>query len=252
MNTALTSITIPANSTSGTGTLELTPTDDAVVEGDETINHLRDHDHRRRSGCQFDATITLNDHNGTTTADRNDKDTAELRISGPSSNVSEGGSATFTVTLSKAVAKEVQVAWTATGNTGDYSPASGTVTFAANSVGWEPPQDIDDQRYDERLAVGDGGVVHGDAGYDHVDAVVAGLPQVRGVLRHGDDIGERSDHRLDLRSRPALTRARRPPTYTVSLSPTGVTPTADLTVELRYRVTARLRRVLTTQPSRVR
>ena len=37
VNTSLTSITIPANTTSATGTLELTPTDDAVVEGDETI-----------------------------------------------------------------------------------------------------------------------------------------------------------------------------------------------------------------------
>ena len=37
VNTALSSITIPANQTSATGTLELTPTDDSVVEGDETI-----------------------------------------------------------------------------------------------------------------------------------------------------------------------------------------------------------------------
>ena len=37
VNTSLASITIPANTTSATGTLELTPTDDTVVEGDETI-----------------------------------------------------------------------------------------------------------------------------------------------------------------------------------------------------------------------
>ena len=36
------------------------------------------------------ATITLNDHNGTTTGDPNDRDSAELSISGPTSNVSEG------------------------------------------------------------------------------------------------------------------------------------------------------------------
>ena len=37
VSTALATITIAANSTSGTGTLEITPTDDVVVEGDETI-----------------------------------------------------------------------------------------------------------------------------------------------------------------------------------------------------------------------
>ena len=35
--TSLASITIPANSRAGTGTLTVTPTDDSVVEGDETI-----------------------------------------------------------------------------------------------------------------------------------------------------------------------------------------------------------------------
>ena len=128
--TSLASITIPANSTSGTGSITITPTDDAVVEGDETIII---------SGTTMvslsvtSATVTLKDHNGTTTGDPNDKDTAELSISGPTASVSEGSDATFTVTLSKAVSKEVQVAWTATGNTDDYSPDSGTVTFAANS-----------------------------------------------------------------------------------------------------------------------
>ena len=35
--TALASITIPANTASGTGTLTITPKDDLIVEGDETI-----------------------------------------------------------------------------------------------------------------------------------------------------------------------------------------------------------------------
>ena len=34
---SLASVTIEADSTSGTGTLTITPADDAVVEGDETI-----------------------------------------------------------------------------------------------------------------------------------------------------------------------------------------------------------------------
>ena len=122
VNTALTSITIPANTLSGKGTLTITPNDDVIVEGDETIIV---------SGTTTvgltvsDATITLTD---------GDTDKVELSISGPSGNVDEGSNATFTVTLSKAVAKQVRVAWTATGNTDDYSPGSGTVTFPPNST----------------------------------------------------------------------------------------------------------------------
>ena len=37
VDTALASITIPANSTSADGTLSITPIDDKVVEGNETI-----------------------------------------------------------------------------------------------------------------------------------------------------------------------------------------------------------------------
>ena len=52
--------------------------------------------------------------------------------------MSEGGNAVFTVTLSAAIAKEVQVAWSAPLGTdaavgADLSATSGTVTFAANS-----------------------------------------------------------------------------------------------------------------------
>ena len=74
--------------------------------------------------------------------EEDDKDRAELSINGPSANVDEGSDATFEVTLSAGVAKEVTVAWTATGNTDDYSPDSGTVTFAAGSLAGAT-QDID-------------------------------------------------------------------------------------------------------------
>ena len=70
VNTSLASITIPANSTSATGTLELTPTDDAVVEGDETI--IISGTTTVTGLSVSSATITLNDHNGTTTEDPND------------------------------------------------------------------------------------------------------------------------------------------------------------------------------------
>ena len=126
MSTALTSITIPANGDSATGTLGIDPTNDDVVEGDETITVSG----TTTVNLDIDsADITLTDHSTST-----QKDSATLSISGPTSNVAEGSDATFTVTLDKAVAAQVQVAWTTTGGTDDYSPASGTVTFPANNT----------------------------------------------------------------------------------------------------------------------
>ena len=128
VTTALTSITIPANSANANGTLTITPTNDNVVEGDETI--IVSGTTTTEVGLSVsDATITLTDHS---TSEQ--LDSAKLSISGPASPVAEGGNATFTVTLSKAVAAQVQVAWTATGNIDDYSPARGTVTFPASST----------------------------------------------------------------------------------------------------------------------
>ena len=131
VNTSLGSHHDPANTTSATGKLELTPTDDTVVEGDETI--IISGTTTTQVGLDVsDATITLTDDDKSTTP-TDDKDSAELSISGPTSDVDEGSDATFTVTLSAAVSKEVTVAWTAAGNTSDYTPTSGTVTFAAGS-----------------------------------------------------------------------------------------------------------------------
>ena len=135
--TSLTSITIPANTASGEGTITITPTDDEVVEGDETIIIPGT---TTVSGLTVsDAIITLTDDDKTTTTVPGDKDSADLSISGPASNVPEGSDATFTVTLSKAVDAEVQVAWstplgTDSAEAADLSATSGTVTFAANSA----------------------------------------------------------------------------------------------------------------------
>ena len=103
--TALASITIRANSSTGSGTLKITPIDDSVVEGDETITIPGT---TTVSGLSVtSATVTLTDDDKTTTGVPDDKDSAVLSITGPGSNVAEGGDAEFTVTLSKAVAKEV-------------------------------------------------------------------------------------------------------------------------------------------------
>ena len=79
------------------GTFTITPTDDTVVEGDETITIPGT---TTVSLTVSSATVTLKDHNGTTTGDPNDEDTAELSITGPANSVAEGNNAVFTVTLS--------------------------------------------------------------------------------------------------------------------------------------------------------
>ena len=137
VTTALASITIPANSTSGTGTITITPIDDKVVESNETITIPGT---TTVSGLTVtSATITMKDLNGTTKDDPEDMDSTDLSITGPASNVAEGGNAVFTVTLSEAVASQVAVAWSTplaadAAESADLSATSGTVTFAANSA----------------------------------------------------------------------------------------------------------------------
>ena len=116
------SVTIPANSATGTATLTLTPAADSVVEGDETIEVL---------GSAGTLTVAQD------TVTLTDGDSAELSVTGPGADVDEGGDAEFTVSLSAPVDAGVTVEWSATGGTasaGDYSPASGSATFAANSA----------------------------------------------------------------------------------------------------------------------
>ena len=123
--TALGNITITGGETTGTGSFTVTPVNDEVVEGDETIE-------LQGASAGLDvtpATITITDD-----------DTATLGITGPAGTVAEGGNAEFTVTLSHAVASQVVVAWSA-GSTAevaasadDYSPDSGSVIFPAGSA----------------------------------------------------------------------------------------------------------------------
>ena len=88
VNTSLASITIPANATSASGTLELTPTDDTVVEGDETIIISGT---TTVSLSVSDATITLTDDDKSTTTPTDDKDSRRAEHHpAPSANVAEG------------------------------------------------------------------------------------------------------------------------------------------------------------------
>ena len=147
-------VTIPAGQLYGTANFTFTPTNDAVVEGDETV--LLNGALQGVNVSPATVTIINSSH-------------ADLSISGPSAAVAEGASATFTVTLSAAIAEEVSVAWSAAPNTAeaaDYSPGSGSVTFAAGSAAGATQTFT--VANDGRRAVGDGGELHGRAGDGHL------------------------------------------------------------------------------------
>ena len=119
-------VTIPASTATGstTAALSITPVEDTIVEGAETIVV----NGSLTGFVVFPDTITLTDN-----------DTATVGITGPSAEVAEGANAEFTVTLSKAISKETTVAWSAplstdTAVAADLGATSGTVTFAAGSA----------------------------------------------------------------------------------------------------------------------
>ena len=230
--TSLASITIPANSKTGTGTLTITPTDDSVVEGDETIT-IPGTTTTQVGLTVASASITLTDDNKTTTTPTDDKDSAELSISGPASNVSEGGNAVFTVTLSSAVAKEVQVGWSAPLGTdaaeaADLGTTSGTVTFAANSAAGAT-QSITIAATDDKLSeTAEGFTVT-------LGTITTTLPSSQVSLKSGSSsatatIAESDPITINISGPTSVDEGDATGSYTVSLSPSGVTPTSDLTV----------------------
>ena len=227
----LTSITIPANTASGSGTLTLTPTDDVVVEGDETI--VIPGTTTTQVGLTVSsATITLTDDDKSTTTPTNDTDSAELSISGPAANVAEGANAEFTVTLSAAVDAPVQVAWSAplgtdAAESADLGTTSGTVTFAANSAAGAT-QTITIAATDDQLS-------------ETAEAFTVTLGSITSTLASqiGLKNGAKAATATIASSDPITVTLSGPTTvdegdatsnYTVALTPSGVLPTADLTV----------------------
>ena len=208
-------MTIAAGQSSGSGTLTLTPVSDAVVEGDESIAV----DGAVTGFTVTSATITLEDD-----------DTATLSVNGPSSSVSEGSDATFTVTLSHAVDESVTVAWS-TPQTGDGAEAadlgatSGTATFGANSAAGAT-RTITIGAVDDMLSEGDETftVTLGTITSDRSDRVSLATATAEGTIAESDPIT------IEI-SGPDTVPEGDQATYTVSLSPSGVTPTSDLTVD---------------------
>ena len=230
--TTLASITIPANTASGSGTLTITPTDDEVVEGDETIT-IPGTTTTQVGLTVSSATVTLTDDDKSTSdpGEGDDKDSAELSISGPASNVSEGGNAVFTVTLSHQVNAEVIVAWSApldadAAEAADLDDRSGIVTFAANSAAGAT-QSITVTATNDNLS-------------ETAESFTVTLGSITSTLSSQVSLksSANSDTATIAESDPITVSISGPSTvdegdaatYTVSLSPSGVTPTADLTV----------------------
>ena len=116
-------VTIPDGETSGDATFTLTPTDDAVVEGDETLSV---------SGTTTVTGLTVTDTEVTLT---DDDGRAEVTIGDASAP--EGDSITFTVTLDKAVQGGLTVTPSFSGGTAtegtDYTANTTALTFAGTA-----------------------------------------------------------------------------------------------------------------------
>ncbi len=218
-------VTIPASTATGSATLTLTPVDDAIVEGGETIV------------VNGSATVQLN---GTatgllilpTTLDLTDNDTATVGITGPSAEVAEGANAEFTVTLSTEIAKDTTVAWSAplrsdTAAAADLRATSGTVTFAAGSAAGSY-QTISIPVIDDNLpeAAETFTVTLGTVGGDLADLVTVDSTASSAAAT----IAESDLITINISGPTSVDEGDATTAYTVSLSPSGVTLTADLTV----------------------
>ena len=117
-------VTIPKESASGTGTFTLTPTNDSLAEGEETI----DVDGAAEGFTVTQAQVTLTD----------DAPPVEVSFAQASYTVAEGGTVTVTVELSAVPEREVEVALTHTAQgvttAADYSGVPTSVTFAPSET----------------------------------------------------------------------------------------------------------------------
>ena len=211
-------VTIPSGQFYGTGTFTFTPKSDSIVEPDETV---------LLNGSAKDYTVTP-----APTITIKDSTSAELSITGSASAVAEGSDASFTVTLSKAVAAEVRVAWSAPLGTdaavaADLSATSGTVTFAAGSAAGAT-QTITITASDDDLS-------ETSEGFTVTLGTITSTVSSRLSLKNGASsaaatISESDPITINISGPSAVDEGDATSDYTVSLSPSGVTPTADLTV----------------------
>ncbi len=205
-------MTIPAEAATGTATLIITPTDDEIVEGEETI---------RVEGTVSGFTVSPAE------ITINDADQGTLSLSGSGTAVLEGNDASYTVSLSHAIGRDVTVGWSVTPDSGDFSSPSGSVTFAAGATA-NATTTLTLTATDDLLSeVAESfivmlGTVTGDIS-DWVSVDLSASSTVA-TISESDPItvtlsGDSSVDEGGLAS------------YTVSLFPEGVTPTDGLTVD---------------------
>ena len=219
-------VTIAAGSTTGSGTVKVTPTDDEIVEGTENFDIIA------RVGSTVKDTYDFQIH---------DDDSAQVSISGPTGNVSEGGNARFTVTLSHAVSKEVSVGWSADAIAGEEvgtsvnvdlgssatDVPSGTVTFAADSG-------ANSKRYFNVAVFNDKLSEPEEAHFVQLENMTTDLGNVTIDSSSGQasvTIAESDPLTVSISGPTGSVTEGNSAEFTVSLSPQGVTPTQSLTVE---------------------
>ncbi len=205
-------MTIPGGLASGTATLSITPEDDAIVEGEETI---------RVEGTASNITVSPAE----ITIDEAERGT--LSLSGSVTAVSEGNNASYTVSLSHAIGRDVTVGWSVTPDTGDFSTASGSVTFEAGSTANATTTLTLTATDDSLSEVAESFTVM-------LGTVTGDISDRISVDAQANSAGvtiESSDRITVTLSGDSSVDEGESATYTVSLSPNGVTPTADLTVD---------------------
>ena len=218
----LSTIIIDAGSSSGGENLSITPVDDDIVEGIEAIIVQG-----TAPGLTVTpATIYLRDQDTAT----GDPDTATLSLSGPNTVLNEGEDASLTVTLSHAIGSKVVVVWSATPDTAsseDYGASSGTVTFPAGSSG--------NATQTFNVSIRDDGLSENEESFNvSLGAVTGRIADQVSVDPSASSTAvtiSESDPITVVLSGPASVDEGESATYTVSLLPSGVIPTEDLTVD---------------------
>ena len=204
-------MTIPAEAATGTATLIITPTNDEIVEGDETI---------RVEGTVSNFTVSPAE------ITINDGDVGTVSLSGSVTAVLEGNDASYTVSLSDAIGRDVTVGWSVTPDSGDFSTPSGSVTFAAGSTP-NATTTLTLTATDDLLSeVAESFTVSLGAVTGDISDRVSVDPSASSTVA---TISESDPITVTLSGDSSVEEGESV-TYTVSLSPNGVTPTADLTV----------------------
>jgi hypothetical protein len=126
-NTIGTSVTIPAGST--TGTITITPIDDDIYEGSETVCLFLASGTGYSVGMPNSATVTI--------VDNESMPVATIAATDSSANETSGDTGTFTITLSCASTSNTYVYYTVSGTAtsgSDFNSINSSVYFAAGST----------------------------------------------------------------------------------------------------------------------